>query len=96
MDAQFCVSALESHAIRISMDSVNRALDNIFVERFWRSLKYEDIYLKDYQTITELKDGLARYFRFYNSERFHQSLEYDTPDRMYESRLPVRELKNVA
>jgi len=51
------VSVLESQGIQISMDGVNRALDNIFVERFWRSLKYEDIYLKDYRTMTELKRG---------------------------------------
>ncbi len=54
MDAQFYVSALEEHGIKISMD-VNRALDNIFVERFWRSLKYENIYLKDYRTMMESK-----------------------------------------
>jgi putative transposase len=96
MDAQFCVSVLESHGIRISMDGVNRALDNIFVERFWRSLKYGDIYLKDYRTMTELKAGLARYLRFYNSERFHQSLEYETPDTIYWSKFLVKKLKNVA
>jgi len=90
------VSVLESHGIRISMDGVNRAYDNIFVERFWRSLKYEDIYLKEYRTMTELKEGLARSMKFYNSERFHQSLAYETPDRMYESRFPVRELKEIA
>jgi putative transposase len=78
------------------MDGVNRALDNIFVERFWRSLKYEDIYLKDYRTMPELKEGLARSMNFYNSERFHQSLEYETPDTMYWSRFPVRELKETA
>ncbi len=78
------------------MDGVNRALDNIVVERFWRSLKYEDIYLKDYRTMSELKEGLARYMKFYNSERFHQSLEYETPDTMYWSRFPVRELKEIA
>lgn len=89
------VSVLESHGIQISMDGVNRALDNIFVERFWRSLKYEDIYLKDYRTMTELKDGLARYIRFYNSERFHQSLEYETPDTIYWSKFLVRELKEA-
>ncbi len=61
----------------------NRALDTIFVERFWRSLKYEDIYLKDYQTMEDLKQGLKRYFGFYNSERFHQSLDYQTPDTVY-------------
>jgi putative transposase len=90
------VSVLESHGIRISMDGVNRALDNIFVERFWRSLKYEDIYLKDYRTMTELKDGLTRYLRFYNSERYHQSLEYETPDALYWSKLPLRELEKTA
>lgn len=90
------VSVLEDHGIQISMDGVNRALDNIFVERFWRSLKYEDIYLKDYRTMMELKDGLARYIRFYNSERFHQALEYETPDTIYESKFSVRELKQVA
>lgn len=90
------VSMLEAHGIRISMDGVNRALDNIFVERFWRSLKYEDIYLKDYRTMPELKTGLARYLRFYNSERFHQSLEYETPDTMYWSKFPVGELGEIA
>lgn len=79
------VGVLEAHGIRISMDGRKRALDNIFVERFWRSLKYEDIYLKDYQTMEELKHGLKRYFTFYNSERFHQSLDYKTPDAVYAS-----------
>jgi putative transposase len=72
--------------IMISMDGKNRALDNILVERFWRSLKYEDIYLKDYQSMAELKDGLKRYFMFYNSERFHESLNYETPDTVYQSK----------
>jgi putative transposase len=90
------ISVLEEHGIRISMDSVNRALDNIFVERFWRSLKYEDIYLKDYRTMLELKAVIDRYIRFYNSERFHQSLGYETPDTIYESKFLARELKNVA
>lgn len=90
------VSVLESHGIQISMDGVNRALDNIRVERFWRSLKYEDLYIKDYRTMTELKTGLARYIKFYNSERFHQSLEYETPDVIYESKFQDRELKVAA
>lgn len=89
-------SVLESHGVRISMDGVNRALDNIFVERFWRSLKYEDIYIKDYRSMTELKEGIIRYMGFYNSERFHQSLEYETPDTIYYSRFPVRELERIA
>jgi putative transposase len=80
------VGVLEAHGIRISMDGKGRALDNSFVERFWRSLKYEDIYLKDYQTMSELKDGLKRYFEFYNGERFHASLEYTTPNDTYAAR----------
>jgi putative transposase len=67
------------------MDGKGRALDNIYVERLWRSLKYEDIYLKSYETVLELKDGIRKYFNFYNTERFHQSHEYQTPEIMYES-----------
>jgi putative transposase len=60
--------------IKMSMDSKGRALDNIYIERFWKSLKYEDIYLKDYQTISELINGLKNYFNFYKNRRGHQSL----------------------
>lgn len=70
---------LEKAEIRISMDGRGRALDNIFIERLWRSVKYEDIYLKDYASVPELDTGLAEYFRFYNEERLHQNLEYQTP-----------------
>ncbi len=69
--------------IRMSMDSKGRALDNIFIERLWRSLKYEEIYLKDYQTMEELTVGLGNYFSFYNNERIHQSLKYKTPAELY-------------
>lgn len=65
--------------IRISMDGRGRALDNIFVERLWRTVKYEDIYLNDYTNVPEVNGGLGRYFRFYNGERLHQSLNYRTP-----------------
>lgn len=61
------------------MDGRGRALDNIFVERLWRTVKYEDIYLKDYVTVPALITGLTRYFAFYNEERFHQSLGHRTP-----------------
>ncbi|MBI1870400.1 MAG: transposase [Chlamydiae bacterium] len=61
------------------MDGRGRAFDNIFVERLWRSVKYEDVYLKGYQTMTEAEEGLKRYFQFYTNERFHQSLGYRTP-----------------
>jgi len=76
-------SVLKVHGIVISMDGRGRALDNIFVERLWRSVKYEDVYLKGYATLPELLLGLTEYFVFYNSERMHQSLRYSTPDEIY-------------
>ena len=69
--------------IKLSMDSRGRALDNIFIERLWRSLKYEDIYLKDYKSIPELRKGLNNYFNFYNFKRSHQALDYKTPAEIY-------------
>ena len=57
--------------------------DNIFVERLWRSLKYEEVYLKDYETVKEAKDGIKRYFDYYNNERPPQGLDYDTPAKVY-------------
>jgi putative transposase len=72
-------TCLARQEIQISMDGRGRALDNIFIERLWRSVKYEDIYLKDYATVFELAAGLADYFRFYNHERPHQSLDDHTP-----------------
>ncbi len=73
--------ALEARGI--SMDGRGRALDNIFVERLWRSVKHEGVYLKGYATLPELRVGLAEYFVFYNTERTHQSLDYSTPDKVY-------------
>jgi putative transposase len=70
---------LENAGIRISMDGRGRALDNVFVERLWRTVKYENIYLKDYGTVPQLDAGLHAYFQFYNYERLHQSLDYCTP-----------------
>ena len=70
---------LEAEEIAISMDGKGRALDNIFVERLWRSVKYEDIYLKAYENAVELYAGLTQYFQLYNNHRPHQSLEYRTP-----------------
>ena len=69
--------------IRISWDGRGRALDNIFVERLWRSVKYEEVYLKDYQTVPEARKGLSEYFHFYNYTRYHQSLDYKTPFAVY-------------
>lgn len=76
---------LKREGIAISMDGRGRALDNIFVERLWRTVKYEDVYLKGYANMAELMIGLAQYFAFYNEERPHQSLDYQTPDVVYAS-----------
>lgn len=75
---------LLARQIRISMDGRGRALDNVFIERLWRSLKYENIYLNDYRTTLELRQGLERYFEFYNNVRPHQSLDYLSPVQVYE------------
>ena len=76
-------AVLQGQGIAISMDGRGRALDNIFVERLWRSVKYEDVYLKGYADVPELLLGLTDYFVFYNTERSHQSLDYRTPDEVY-------------
>jgi putative transposase len=85
--AQFTSQAftgrLEEAGVAISMDGRGRVLDNIFVERLWRTVKYEDIYIKGYTTVPELEAGLADYFRFYNHERQHQALGYRTPAEVY-------------
>jgi putative transposase len=73
------VSTLEQAGARISMDGRGRAHGNIFIERLWRTVKYEDIYLRDYANGLKLRSGLGRYFRYYNFERPHQSLGYKTP-----------------
>lgn len=72
-------SRLETAGVRISMDGRGRALDNVFIERLWRSVKYEHVYLYEYAVVTELEKGLNNYFTFYNHERPHQSLAYQTP-----------------
>lgn len=85
--SQFTASAftgrLESSGIAVSMDGRGRALDNVFIERLWRSVKYEEVYLKDYSTAWEAERSLDSYFRFYNHERIHQSLDYLTPAEVY-------------
>lgn len=81
--AEAFTSTLEDAGIRISMDGKGRALDNIFVERLWRSVKYEDIYIKEYADVAELEVGLKSYFDFYNEERPHQSLSYRTPSEVH-------------
>jgi putative transposase len=78
---------LEQAGIQISWDGRGRALDNVFVERLWRSVKWEEVYLHDYQTVADAHSGLDRYFRFYNHERPHQALPYRTPAQVF-SRCP--------
>jgi putative transposase len=77
---------LEAHGIAVSMDGRGRCLDNIFIERLWRSLKYEEVYLRDYRLVPEARAGIGNWFRFYNHERPHQSLGYRTPAGLYLAR----------
>jgi putative transposase len=79
-------SRLESRGIAVSMDGRGRALDNVFVERLWRSVKYEEVYLRDYADGWEAEERLAAYFRFYSHKRIHQSLGYRTPAEVYRAR----------
>lgn len=77
--AQDFTQVLRARGIKISMDGKGRCLDNVFVERLWRSLKYEEVYLNDYDNLVEARSGIGRYFAFYNDRRPHQALGYQTP-----------------
>jgi putative transposase len=79
---------LKAHGIRISMDGKGRCLDNIFIERLWRSLKYENIYLHAYASVTAAKAGIGDWLNFYNEERLHQAHDYRTPRQIYEMQCP--------
>jgi putative transposase len=81
--AQAWAGRLESAGVAVSMDGRGRCLDNVFVERLWRSVKYEDVYLHRYEAVPQLAGGLRRYFGYYNEERLHQSLGYRTPAVVY-------------
>lgn len=74
---------LQKHGVAISMDGRGRAMDNIFIERLWRTVKYDDIFIHDYADVSEVIAGLKRFFRFYNHERPHQSLGNQTPAEVY-------------
>ena len=80
------IAKLESKSIQISMDGRGRCMDNIFTERLWRTLKYENVYLKSYANFAEAKTGIDEYLQFYNNERPHQSLNYQTPAQAYFAR----------
>jgi putative transposase len=81
--AQAWTGRLEAAGVAVSMDGKGRCLDNVFVERLWRTVKYEDIYLWRYEAVPELRRGLGRYFPYYNEERLHQALDYRTPTAVY-------------
>ena len=93
LDTSFCIDALEEaifkkHDIRISMDGRGRWMDNVFIERLWKSVKYEDVYLKAYDSIATARKELANWFTRYNMRRHHQGLDEKTPDEVYRSILP--------
>ena len=81
---------LVSNAIAISMDGKGAWRDNVFVERLWRSVKYEEVYLRAYNTVSEARASIGQYLDFYNSRRPHQSLDEATPDQAYFNQQPVR------
>ena len=81
--SQAYVELLEQTGIAISMDGRGRCLDNIFTERLWRTVKYENVFLSSYQNLQEAQAGLTTYFQFYNTKRGHQSLDYRTPSEVY-------------
>lgn len=82
---------LKAHGIRISMDGRGRWLDNVFIERLWRSVKHEEVYLKAYASVSEARESLRRYLEFYNSRRPHSSLDRATPDQFYFRSLPTHQ-----
>ena len=82
--------ALNNHDVQISMDGKGRCMDNIFIERLWRSVKYEKIFLEEFETVPELFSGLKQYFEFYNFERPHQSLVGKIPAEIYWGRDVVK------
>ena len=88
------VELLQSHNVEISMDGIGRCKDNIFVERTWRTLKYEWIFLRDYSSAEELRKSLGEFVKFFNSERIHQGLDYKTPDEVYDAGLITNRLKS--
>lgn len=86
--SQAFTGLLKEHDIKISMDGKGSWRDNVFIERLWRSVKYEDIYLRAYDSASAVRSGLNRYFNFYNSRRPHSSLDGQTPDQVYFNALP--------
>jgi putative transposase len=88
--SQEFVGLIQSHGIQVSMDGKGRWVDNVFVERLWKSVKYEEVYLHAYDTVSQAREGLQRYFKFYNERRPHSSLDGKTPDSVYFNSLPLQ------
>jgi putative transposase len=89
------LKVLQAHNVQISMDGRGRCFDNIFVERLWRSVKQEEVYLKEYADVWEAEESLRRYFEFYNYRRPHQSLGYRTPFEAYQKGRKTEENKGA-
>ena len=83
------ISLLKAHEIRISMDGKGCWRDNVFVERLWRSVKYEEVYLHAYESVTAARNGIGRYMEFFNTRRPHTALDRQTPDTVYFGSLPL-------
>ena len=88
MTSSACTGLLHAHGIRISMDGKGWWRDNVFIERVWRSIKYEEVYLHAYETVRAARDGIGRYIHFYNTRRPHSSHQARTPDVVYVAGLP--------
>lgn len=82
---------IQGHGIQVSMDGKGRWVDNVFVERLWKSVKYEEVYLHAYDTVSQAQQGLESYFTFYNERRPHSSLDGKTPDTVYFNSLPIKQ-----
>ena len=89
--AEIFTTTLRANNIAISMDGKGRWMDNVFIERLWKSVKYEDIYLKAYASMAEVRNGLATYFKFYNAKRWHNSFDRKTPNMVYFGTLPQKQ-----
>ena len=85
------VGLLQGHGIQVSMDGKGRWVDNVLVERLWKSVKYEEVYLHAYDSVSQARQGLQRYFKFYNERRPHSSLDGKTPDSVYFDSLPIQQ-----
>ena len=96
MTSEAFTGLLQEQGIQVSMDGKGRYQDNIFVERLWRSVKYEEVYLKAYRTVAEARAGINAYLEFYNQERPHQALGYLTPGQVFEEEQPRRCLQDQA